>query len=131
MEIYYVLIGLLSGIFTGSIGVGSGVLMIPFLTYLGMTLSQSVAVSLVIQLIPQSFFGAYEYYKAGDVKWIPVLFVLIGSAVGIYLGSIINVRNLIDKKYLYLSLSIILFFSSIYIFIKHVWRGSTKLNLTN
>jgi len=51
--------------------------------------------------------------------------------VGIYLGSIINVRNLIDKKYLYLSLSIILFFSSIYIFIKHVWRGSTKLNLTN
>ena len=118
--ILYVCVGIISGFFTGAVGVGAGVLMIPLLHQLGMTLNQSVATGLVIQLVPQSFFGAREYYKSGSVLWKNTLLVLIGSSLGIYLGSVFTIKRIISKKYLYLILSIILLFSSIYIFIKQV-----------
>ena len=116
----YILIGLLSGIFTGSIGIGSGIIMVPLLNILGMTLYNAVATSLFIQLVPQSIFGVIEYYKKGHIRWKETLFVLIGSFIGIYIGSIIVNKNIIPIKILYIILSIILLISSIYIFYKHI-----------
>ena len=130
LYILFILVGLFSGFFTGAIGIGAGVLMIPLLNYLGMTLGQSVASGLVIQLVPQSIFGAYEYYKKGQVILVNTILVLIGSSYGIYLGALFNTKKIIPEKYLYLVLSIILFFSSIYIFLKHVIYHNV-LDITN
>lgn len=130
LYILYIFVGLFSGFFTGAVGIGAGVLMIPLLNHLGMSLGESVATGLVIQLIPQSIFGAYEYYKKGKVIWLNTLLVLIGSSYGIYLGSLFNTKKIIPKKYLYLILSILLFISSIYIYIKHVIYHA-PINITN
>ena len=125
--IAYLVVGIISGLFTGSIGIGSGVILVPLLTQLGMSLSQSVATGLVLQLVPQSIFGVFEYYKKGDIIWKNSLFVLIGSSIGIYFGAMINTKKIISNKYLYLILSITLLISSIYIFIKYVIYHSTSI----
>ena len=116
----FILIGLFSGFFTGAIGIGAGILMIPLLTNYGMKLREAVATGLVIQLVPQSIFGALEYYKNGYVKWYETFYVLIGSTIGIYMGSLFTNKKIVSRTILYLVLSIILFCSSIYIFVKHV-----------
>lgn len=124
--IAYLCVGIISGLFTGSVGVGSGVILVPLLTQLGMSLSQSIATGLLLQLVPQSIFGVIEYYNAGDIVWKNSLIVLIGSSIGIYFGAMINTKKWISNKYLYLILSITLFTSSIYIFITHVIYHSTQ-----
>lgn len=125
--IAYLVVGIISGLFTGSVGVGSGVILVPLLTQLGMSLSQSIATGLILQLVPQSIFGVIEYYNAGDIVWKNSLIVLIGSSIGIYFGAKINTKKWISNKYLYLILSITLFTSSIYIFITHVVYHSTQI----
>lgn len=125
--IAYLVVGVISGLFTGSVGVGSGVILVPLLTQLGMSLSQSIATGLILQLVPQSIFGVIEYYNAGDIVWKNSLIVLIGSSIGIYFGAKINTKKWISNKYLYLILSITLFTSSIYIFITHVVYHSTQI----
>lgn len=126
----YLLIGFVSGIFTGSIGIGSGVLLIPFLTQFGMTLSQAVATALVNQLVPRGFFGVVEYYKNGQIKLNETILIILGSSLGIYLGALIHLNHYISEKNLYLILSIILFIASIYLFIKHFIYHS-HINVTN
>ena len=125
--IAYLVVGIISGLFTGSVGVGSGVILVPLLTQLGMSLSQSIATGLILQLVPQSIFGVIEYYNSGDIVWKNSLIVLIGSSIGIYFGAMINTKKWISNKYLYLILSITLFTSSIYIFITHVVYHSTQI----
>ena len=125
--IAYLVVGIISGLFTGSVGVGSGVILVPLLTQLGMSLSQSIATGLILQLVPQSIFGVIEYYNAGDIVWKNSLIVLIGSSIGIYFGAMINTKKWISNKYLYLILSITSFTSSIYIFITHVVYHSTQI----
>ena len=120
MILLYILIGLLSGFFTGSIGIGSGIIMVPLLCILGMTIYSAVATSLFIQLVPQSFFGIIEYYKNGHIRWKESVFVLIGSFIGIYIGSYLVNKNIIPLKILYIIISLILLLSSIYIFYKFV-----------
>ena len=56
---YYIIIGVISGTSMGIIGVGSGLLTIPALVLTGLSLQQSVGISLIIQLLPQSLPGAY------------------------------------------------------------------------
>ena len=116
----FVFIGIFSGFFTGAIGIRAGILMIPLLTNFGMRLKEAVATGLVIQLVPQSIFGALEYYKNGYVKWMETFYVLIGSTIGIYSGSLFSTKKIVSRTSLYLILSIILFIGSIYIFVKHV-----------
>ena len=116
----FIIIGMFSGFFTGAIGIGAGILMIPLLTHFGMKLKEAVATGLVIQLVPQSIFGALEYYKNSYVRWYETFYVLIGSTIGIYLGSLFSTKDIISRTILYLILSIILFIGSIYIFVKHV-----------
>ena len=127
----YLIIGFVSGIFTGSIGIGSGVLLIPFLTQFGMTLSQAVATALVNQLVPRGFFGVTEYYKSGDIKLNETVLIILGSSIGIYLGALIHLNHYLSERTLYFILSIILFVASIYLFIKHVIYHSNKINITN
>ena len=117
--IQFILIGIITGITIGLVGIGAGVIMIPLLIYNGMTIKQAVAAGLVLQLVPQSIFGVIEYYKAGDVKIYETIMIIIGSTLGIYLGSILSTRNYISEQNIYLLLSIILIITGFYIFFKY------------
>ena len=50
-------IGLFTGISIGIVGIGAGVLLIPLLTYFGVSIKTAVATGLALQLVPQSLPG--------------------------------------------------------------------------
>lgn len=127
----YFLIGALSGVSMGIVGVGAGMITIPLLIYSGLTIKQAVGISLIMQLLPQSLPGVIMYYKSGTITlpvFIIALFVVIGSLVGIYLGSYIVNNNLIDLQSIYGILSALLIFSGFYIIYEHIiFKDKNKL----
>jgi len=118
------IIGIITGTSVGLTGIGSGILTVPLLIYAGMTTHETVATVLALHVFPQALPGLYLYYKKGHLKLIKSLFVIIGSAIGIYIGSFINCENLISEYTLYTFISIILAISSVYIYCKHVVKCS-------
>ena len=116
--ILYFLIGALSGISMGIVGVGAGMLTIPLLLYSGLTLQESVGISLIMQLLPQSLPGVMLYYNEGNITYITILialFVVFGSLLGIYLGSYLVNKNYINLKFMYGNLAGLLIGSGLYI----------------
>lgn len=116
--ILYFLIGALSGISMGIVGVGAGMLTIPLLIYTGLTIKESVGISLIMQLLPQSLPGVIMYYKNGAINLptiIIAMFVVIGSLVGIYFGAFLVHNNFVNLKAMYSVLAFLLIGSGLYI----------------
>ena len=116
--ILYFLIGTLSGISMGIVGVGAGMLTIPLLIYTGLTIKESVGISLIMQLLPQSLPGVIMYYKKGAINLptiIIAMFVVIGSLVGIYFGAFLVHNNFVNLKAMYSVLAFLLIGSGLYI----------------
>ena len=118
LYIQLAVVGLVTGLFIGLIGMGGGVLMIPMLSYLNIPLANAVAIGLAIQLIPQSIFGVIEYHRAGYLNIRNTIAVAIGSAAGIYIGSLLITRKLVPEWILYRLLSVFMITIGIYLFVK-------------
>jgi uncharacterized protein len=86
--IILVIIGLMTGVFGGTFGVGGAVIMIPALVYfLGVDQHTAQGTSLAVMLPPIGLFAAYNYYKAGQVNiWYAVI-IAISFMIGGYFGS--------------------------------------------
>ena len=129
LYILYFLIGAISGVSMGIIGVGAGMLTIPLLLYTGLSVQQAVATSLIIQLLPQSLPGVMLYVKKGVINWKLVIisvFLVLGSLVGIYVGSYLVTHKIIDTVAMHLILASILLTSSLYIFYKELVEHKDK-----
>ena len=115
----YILLGFISGLFLGSIGVGAGLLTIPVLIRTGLTIKESVVISLIVQLIPQTIPGVIAYYNQKmikiDIVYISIL-IILGSLVGVYIGANASIKNYISNRSLYRILTIVLLISSIYLY---------------
>ena len=119
----YVMIGALSGISMGIIGVGAGMITIPLLIYTGLTVKQAVGISLIMQLLPQSLPGVMLYYKNKDITarvFILALYVVLGSLIGIYVGAYLVQKDYVTEKIMYTLLSILLISSGLYIIYDHL-----------
>lgn len=82
----------------GIVGIGGGALLIPMLMMLGLSIKQAVAMSLVLQMVPQTLPGVYLYYKQGHVKIYKSIALIIGSVIGVFIGSYLVVNNFISEK---------------------------------
>ncbi len=89
-----VLIGVLAGIFSGFMGVGGGVVMIPLMILLlGYDQHEAQGTSLAVLAVPVTFIAAYTYHKAGHViDWKYALIMAVCFVVGGWLGSKLAVR---------------------------------------
>lgn len=95
-----ILIGLLAGSMIGMIGIGAGVIMVPLMVMVGLTIQQAVGVTLVMQTIPVGIFGLYNYYKNGHIQWSYSFAVGLGMITGIAAGSVVSTRNLVSDIHL-------------------------------
>lgn len=115
----YLILGFISGLFLGSIGVGAGLLTIPVLIRTGLTIKESVIISLIVQLIPQTIPGVLAYYNQKMIKvnivYISIL-IILGSLGGVYIGANASIKNYISNRTLYRILTIVLLISSIYLY---------------
>ncbi len=88
MIIVFIVIGFLAGILAGLFGVGGGVIIVPALVLLArLTPIAAVGTSLAALLLPAGAWGAWEYYKRGDVNVLAALCVAVGIFFGAFLGA--------------------------------------------
>jgi uncharacterized membrane protein YfcA len=83
------LAGVVVGIFSGLLGVGGGILLVPILVY-ALQYDQKMAqgTSLAMLLPPTGILAFLEYYKAGNVNLKVGLLVALGVVVGGYFGGL-------------------------------------------
>ena len=121
MILLIILIGIITGISIGLLGVGSGAILIPSLTlFAGIPLKEAICVGLFLQSIPQTIPGFLLYYKKGYFKMHNSVILLISSFIGISIGSYINYSDMISEKHLYCVLSIFLVLSGLYMYYSKV-----------
>jgi uncharacterized membrane protein YfcA len=83
-----ILIGVITGITAGLLGIGGAIIMIPALVYfLGFSQQMAQGTSLAVMLPPIGIIAAYNYYKAGEVNLKFALIVAAAFIVGSYFGS--------------------------------------------
>ena len=84
---------------------------------------------LIIQLLPQSLPGVMLYVKKGIIDWKLITisaFLVIGSLLGIYVGSYLVTHHIIDTIAMHLILATILVTSGLYIFYKELVEHKDK-----
>lgn len=88
------LLGMISGVLAGLLGIGGGMILVPFLTFLllqqgvpgELVVHSSIATSLAI-IIFTSISSMRAHHKAGAVRWEIVKFIAPGLLLGGFLGS--------------------------------------------
>ncbi|SHI58303.1 sulfite exporter TauE/SafE family protein [Aquimarina spongiae] len=96
-----VLIGLLAGFFSGTLGIGGSVVMIPLmLLWLNFSQHEAQGTSLAVLAVPVTLLAAYNYYQEGHVNWKYAGIIAITFIIGGYLGSklAISVNQVLLKK---------------------------------
>ena len=83
------LLGFATGILSGLVGIGGGIIIIPALVY-GFHMSQRRAqgTSLGALLLPIGILAFLEYYKAGNVDVKMALLIALGFIFGGYFGGV-------------------------------------------
>jgi uncharacterized membrane protein YfcA len=82
------LLGLIAGVFSGIVGIGGGIILVPALVYIfGLSQHQAQGTSLGMLMLPVGILAVMQYYKQGFVDYKLVAFIAIGFVVGGYLGG--------------------------------------------
>jgi len=90
--IILILIGLIAGIFSGSLGVGGAIVVIPSLIFfLGLTQHQAQGTSLAFMIPPVTLLAVLNYSKQGYVNWKYAVVLAVMFFIGAYIGSEISV----------------------------------------
>jgi uncharacterized membrane protein YfcA len=83
------LLGVVAGLISGALGVGSGILLIPALVLLlGMTQKSAQGTSLAV-MVAMAAVGAFRYYTNQEIQMslTTIVILSIAAVVGAYLGS--------------------------------------------
>jgi hypothetical protein len=103
------LIGLMAGLFSGALGVGGAIIVIPSLIYfLGLSQHQAQGTSLAFMIPPVTLFAVINYWKQGYVNWKYAVILALMFFVGAYIGSVVSVQ--IPEKILKKLFGVLLFF---------------------
>ena len=101
MILLLVVIGIITGIMAGMLGIGGAIIMIPALVFLmGMSQQTAQGTSLAVMLPPVGIIAAYNYYKVGHVNIKYALILAAFFIVGSYFGSKIAIvlpQNVLRK----------------------------------
>ena len=84
----YIFSGLITGIFSGLVGLGGGALIIPILIYFfGFSQHMAQGISLTMMIPPIGLLAAWTYYKSGYVDIRVAVLLMIGFFLGGFLGA--------------------------------------------
>lgn len=110
----YILCGLSAGLLAGYLGIGGGIIVVPFLTVLaGVDIKAAVPVS-VTAIVVNSFSGSSEYLKRGmvDLELVIILsfFSVLGNLVGTQLSTVVSgecIRVILTVVLIYTAFSLL------------------------
>src|SRR5450759_3910130 len=88
MLLILIVIGIITGVMAGMLGIGGAIIMIPALVFfLGISQQTAQGTSLAVMLPPIGVIAAYNYYKAGHVNIKFAIVLALFFLVGSYFGS--------------------------------------------
>jgi len=88
VSVLYVVLGLVAGVFSGLIGVGGGVIIVPALVFLfGLSQHQAQGTTLAILVPPIGLLAAWTYYRQGFVDLKIAALICLGFFLGGLLGA--------------------------------------------
>lgn len=88
MNILYLILGVITGIFGGFLGIGGATIVVPSLVLLmGFTQHEAQGTILAAMIPPIGLLAAIRYYHAGHVKIVPALLIALGFFLGGYVGA--------------------------------------------
>ena len=113
-----VLMGAGSGFLAGLLGIGGGMIMVPFITYIlsaqgaddGLAVKMAIATSMAV-IVFTSMSSVRAHHKRGAVRWDIVARLAPGIVIGSLLGSI-GVFSLLNGAYLAIFFGIFVAFSA-------------------
>ena len=80
--------GLAIGVFSGMVGIGGGLLVIPLLmVFFGFSQQKAAGTSLAMLLPPIGIFAVMAYARVGNIDWRYAALLAAGFAIGGYLGA--------------------------------------------
>ena len=97
--ILIIIAGFITGFFSGALGIGSGIMLIPLLSILTIIKNHKLAIgtALFVSLPPLSIAAVYNYYKNNyvDIKiGIPLIIIITLSA---WIGSYYSIKTDVHK----------------------------------
>jgi uncharacterized membrane protein YfcA len=88
MQVSYLILGLLTGVLGGLLGVGGATIVVPALVLIfGFTQHEAQGTILAAMIPPIGLLAALRYYQAGYVKIWPAVFIAVGFFLGGYFGA--------------------------------------------
>jgi uncharacterized membrane protein YfcA len=81
------------GAFSGVLGVGGGILLVPYLVLSRAFPQKRAQATSLVMVACAALFGALTYAWAGDVAWLPSMLLLAGGLAGSLLGSHLVLRT--------------------------------------
>ena len=89
-NLIFIVIGLAAGVLAGMFGIGGGIVIVPALILVARLAPQvATGTSLASLLLPVGALGAWAYYKGGNVRILPALWIGVGLFFGAYVGAIV------------------------------------------
>ena len=101
MLLILIVIGIITGVMAGMLGIGGAIIMIPALVFfLGISQQAAQGTSLAVMLPPVGIIAAYNYYKAGQVNIKFAIVLAVCFLIGSYFGSklALNLSQPVLKK---------------------------------
>jgi uncharacterized membrane protein YfcA len=95
------IIGIITGVMAGMLGIGGAIIMIPALVFiLGFNQQMAQGTSLAVMLPPIGILATYNYWKAGQVNIKFALILAVAFIIGSYFGSklALNIPQPVLKK---------------------------------
>jgi len=88
MLLILIVIGIITGVMAGMLGIGGAIIMIPALVFfMGFSQQTAQGTSLAVMLPPIGIIAAYNYYVEGHVNIKIAIILAICFLVGSYFGS--------------------------------------------
>ena len=89
--IIILIIGIIAGVFSGFIGIGGGLIVVPCLVFfLGFTQHKAQGTSLAMMLPPIGIMAVYNYHKQGAVDFKVAMILCASFIIGSFFGRAIQ-----------------------------------------
>ncbi len=99
--------GIVAGYFAGFLGVGAGVLLMPFLAFMNIPYHSAVDASLMA-VFASSATSSLQHYRINGIDWEPCLVMVIPGVIFALLGSIVLI-HLIPPRLLEFTFALLMF----------------------
>ena len=86
--IAFIGLGVMAGILSGLIGIGGGIIIVPFLVlFFGFSQKLAQGTTLALMLPPLGVFAAWAYYRHGFIDVRAAMFICLGFLAGSIMGA--------------------------------------------